>query len=89
MKKTVPFNKTSIEKLPDNKPVIYRIQTNAGGDNYMGVAKRGRVQERIGEHLPGAKDPIPGAKVQIEQVGSISGSRAARKGNDRKSAAAA
>ena len=71
MKKTVRFNKTGIEKLPDNKPVIYCIQTGAGGNNYIGVAKRGRVQERIGEHLPGAKDSVPGAKVQIQQVSSI------------------
>jgi hypothetical protein len=71
MKKTVPFNKIGIEKLPENKPVVYRIQTGAGANNYTGVAKRGRVQERIGEHFAGARDPVPGVKVRIEQASSI------------------
>lgn len=80
MRKTVPFNKSGIEKLPDNKPVIYTIQTGGGGNNYTGTAKRGRVQERIEEHLPGAKHPIPGMKVQIQQVGSIREAQQREKG---------
>jgi hypothetical protein len=71
MKKTVSFTKGGIEKLPDNKPVIYRIKTAGGANNYTGVAKRGRVQERVQEHLPGAKDAVPGTKVQIEQVRTV------------------
>jgi hypothetical protein len=71
MKKTVKFNQSGIEKLPNNRPVIYRIGTDGGKDNYIGVAKRGRVQERIQEHLPGSKDYIPGSKVQIEQMQSF------------------
>lgn len=67
-KKTVSFNKTGIAKLPDNKPVLYRIQSEGGKTNYAGIAKRGRVQERLEEHLPGGKDAVPGAKVQIEQM---------------------
>jgi len=70
-KKTVHFNQKGIEKIPDDKPVLYRILTEGGKTNYAGVAKRGRVQERLEEHLPGGKDPIPGAKVQIEQMPSI------------------
>ena len=70
-KKTVAFNQTGIEKLPENKPVVYRIETNGGRLNYVGVAKRGRVQERISEHLPGQKDQVRGAKVQIEQMPTI------------------
>ena len=70
-KKTVPFNERGIGKLPDDKPVVYRILTNGGGNNYTGIAKRGRVQERLQEHLSGGKNPIPGAKVQIEQMSSI------------------
>ena len=70
-KKTVPFNEKGIEKLPDDKPVVYRIRTGGGGNNYIGVAKRGRVQERLKEHLSSGKDPVPGAKVQIEQMRSI------------------
>lgn len=70
-KKTVNNNKTNIDKLPNDKPVVYKIKTEGGTVNYVGVAQRGRVQERIEEHLPGGKDYVPGAKVQIEQVGSI------------------
>lgn len=50
-KKTVNFNKTGISKLPNDKPVLYRIETGGGKPNYVGVAKRGRVQERLEEHL--------------------------------------
>ena len=71
-KKTVSNNKTSISKLPNDKPVMYKIKTKSGNVNYLGVAKKGRVQERIEEHLPGGKDYVPGAKVQIEQMKSIS-----------------
>ena len=74
-KKTVSNNRTSISKLPDNKPVIYKIKTESGKVNYVGVAQRGRVQERLEEHLPGGRDYIPGAKVQIEQVRSIAEAR--------------
>ena len=70
-KKTVGFNKTGINKLPDNKPVVYKILTEGGKNNYTGVAQRGRVQERLQEHLPDGKDSIPGVKVQIEQVSSV------------------
>ncbi len=68
-KKTVSFTKKGISKLPDDKPAVYKIQTEGGTNNYTGVAKRGRIQERILEHLK--EGDIPGAKVQIEQVSSI------------------
>lgn len=70
-KKTVPFNQKGIEKLPDNKPIVYKILTDGGKTNYTGIAQRGRVQDRLREHLPGGKDYVPGAKVQIEQMSSI------------------
>ena len=70
-RKTVGFNKTGIEKLPDNKPVVYKILTEGGKNNYTGVAQRGRVQERLQEHLPGSKDYVPGVKIQIDQMKSI------------------
>ncbi|MCH8011003.1 MAG: hypothetical protein IIA61_03490 [Candidatus Marinimicrobia bacterium] len=66
-KKTTTFNKTGIKKLPNNKPVLYKIKTESGNTNYVGKAKRGRVQERIREHL----GKIPGTSVQIEQFRSI------------------
>jgi hypothetical protein len=70
-KKTVLFNQKGIDKLPDNKPVVYKILTEGGKNNYTGVAQRGRVKERLKEHLHGGKDYVPGAKVQIEQMDNI------------------
>jgi hypothetical protein len=65
--KTVKYNKQGINQLPDDKPVLYKIKTESGKYNYVGIAQRGRVRERITEHLK----EIPGAKVQIEQFSSI------------------
>jgi len=70
-RKTVDFNQSGIRKLPENKPVVYRILTENGKNNYTGVAKRGRVQERLAEHLPGAKEYVPGAKVVIDQQSRV------------------
>ena len=72
-KKTVAFNKSGAFKLPKNKTVVYKIKTVGDNTNYVGVAKRGRIQERILEHLDAGQ--IPGAKVQIEQVSSIAEAR--------------
>ncbi len=69
--KRVNYNKTKIQNLPNDKSVVYRIETKSGKTNYVGVAKRGRVQDRIGEHL----GEIPGAKVKIEQFSSIKEAR--------------
>ena len=65
--KRVTYNKQSIDKLPNDKPVLYRIETESGNTRYVGVAQRGRVQELISEHL----GKIPGATVRIEQFDSI------------------
>ena len=66
-KKKVRYNKTEVEQLSNDKPVLYRIETESGNLNYVGVAKRGRVRERISEHL----GEIPGATVKVEQFSSI------------------
>lgn len=66
-KKGVGYNKGGISQLPNDKPVLYRIETKSGNPNYVGVAQKGRVQERISEHL----GKIPGATVRIEQFSSI------------------
>jgi excinuclease UvrABC nuclease subunit len=79
-RKTVPNNKSGIEKLPNNKPVKYTIKTDSGKPNYIGTAKKGRVQDRLKEHLPGGKDYVPGSKVKIEQHSSI---REAQKSENR------
>ncbi len=65
--KKVTYSKEGIDKLPNDKPVLYRIENSNENLNYVGVAKRGRVQDRIAEHL----GVIPGAKVSIEQFSSI------------------
>ena len=69
--KTKKFTQTGISELPNNKPVVYKILTDSGKNNYTGTAIRGRVQARLKEHL----NSIPGAKVQIEQMASIQEAR--------------
>lgn len=71
-KKSGSFDKEGIEGLAKNKPVVYEIENKRGDLLYTGVAKRGRVEERLKEHLPGGPDPIRGgAKVKIQQKHSI------------------
>lgn len=71
MARTIKYNKSDIEQLPNDKPVLYRIKTKADNLNYVGIAQKGRVRERLKEHL----GEIPGATVSIEQFGSISDAR--------------
>jgi excinuclease UvrABC nuclease subunit len=66
-KKTVRYNNEGIDKLPNDKPVLYRIMTSSGSPNYVGSAQKGNVRERIADHL----GEIPGSKVQIERFQSI------------------
>ena len=71
-KKTVKLNNEGIQSLPQNKPVVYKILNKEGDNIYTGIAKKGNVQGRIEDHLPGHRDAVPGAaKVQIEQHSSI------------------
>jgi hypothetical protein len=78
--KTVKFTQEGIENLPNNKPVVYKIG-NPTNPEYIGVAKRGRVRDRIKEHLQTGPDPIPGGlKVQIEQMSSIGDAEKKEKG---------
>ena len=65
--KTVKYNQQGIDQLPNDQPVLYRIKTESGKLNYVGVAQKGYIRERISRHL----DKVPGAKVQIEQFSSI------------------
>ncbi|MEX0680806.1 MAG: hypothetical protein WD097_05445 [Balneolales bacterium] len=66
-KRTAKYSRSDIKNLPDNKPASYKIKTESGKTNYTGTAKRGRVRDRISEHL----GEIPGAKVEIQQHSSI------------------
>ena len=71
-KKSGVFTKDGIESLAKDKPVVYKIKDKKGGNLYTGVAKKGRVEERLKEHLPGGSDPIRGGKkVTISQKSSI------------------
>lgn len=71
-KKTSDFNPEAIEDLAQDKPVVYKIFNQKGENIYTGSAKRGRVPDRIKDHLRGGSDPVPGgAKVKIEQHNSI------------------
>lgn len=75
--KTVPFNTSGAARLPNDRPVVYRIKSERNKTTYVGVAQRGRVQERIREHL--SENRIRGAKVHIEQKSSIREARATEK----------
>ncbi len=71
-KKSGSFDEKGIESLAKNKPVVYNIEDKNGKTLYTGVAKKGRVEERLKEHLPGGLDPVQGgAKVTIQQKPSI------------------
>ena len=71
-KKTADFKPEAIDSLSQDKPVVYKIINQKGENIYTGSAKRGRVTDRIKEHLLGDSDPIPGGvKVKIEQHNSI------------------
>ena len=74
-KKTVEFNKKGIGSLPNNKSVVYKIKSKSGANNYTGIAKRGRVKDRIAEHLPGNRDHVPGTSVEVEQMPSVEDAR--------------
>jgi hypothetical protein len=69
--KKVKYNKSGIEKVPVDKPVLYRIETESGSLNYAGIAQRGQAQVRISDHL----GEIPGTTVKIEQFSSIADAR--------------
>lgn len=66
------LNKNNLDKIPDDKPVVYKLLNAKGKNIYTGIAKRGRIRERFTEHLPGAQDAVPGVKFfQIKQMKSI------------------
>ena len=67
-----PFSKRQIRNIPDNKPSVYELLNRKGDNIYTGIAKRDRVQDRLEEHLPGAKDSVPGAAgFRIKPMPSI------------------
>ena len=65
------FTKTGIGNLPNNRPATYKIVTGSGKTNYIGIAKRGRLQDRLSEHL----GEIPGTTIKVEQHSTIKEAR--------------
>lgn len=67
----ITFSVPGIKSLSTNKPALYRILTRTGNYNYVGVAKRGRIQKRLKEHF----GKIPGTHVKVEFFSSIANAR--------------
>jgi excinuclease UvrABC nuclease subunit len=66
------LNKTSIKKVPQDKPIIYRFLDSSNKELYVGIAKRNRTQDRLLEHLNIKKEKIIGAtKIKIAQVSNL------------------
>ena len=47
---TKPITKSNLDKVPGNKPGVYRIKNAKGEILYIGKAKGGRLNDRIWEH---------------------------------------
>jgi len=60
-KRTVKYNRKSIDQLPNNMPVRYDILNSRGNPNYHGSAKKGRVRKEIASKI----GKIPGTTVKI------------------------
>jgi len=48
--KSKTITKGNLENVPANKPGVYRIKNTQDDILYIGIAKRGRLPERIYEH---------------------------------------
>ncbi|HUW96125.1 MAG TPA: GIY-YIG nuclease family protein [Anaerolineae bacterium] len=71
-KKTADLRPEAIDKLAQDRPVVYKILSSKDENIYTGSAKKGRVADRLKDHLPGGSHPIPGGiRVKIEQHSSI------------------
>jgi excinuclease UvrABC nuclease subunit len=47
---TMGITKKNLEKVPGDKPGVYRIKNAQGDTLYVGKAKGGRLDDRIAEH---------------------------------------
>lgn len=79
-KKAKKFNKASIKKFPEEKPILYELLNNTRKELYVGAAKRNRIQDRLLEHLTLKEAKISGAtKVKFVQFSSIKKAKEAEK----------
>jgi predicted GIY-YIG superfamily endonuclease len=70
------FTKKRIESVTNDKPIVYKLLNSKDINIYTGIAKRGRVEERLKEHLPNGPDHIKGAKsFQIKKMDHIENAR--------------
>lgn len=70
------LNKSQISKVPDDKPAVYELLDQSGTNVYTGIAKRGRVQDRLEEHLPSGQDSVAGAsRFRVKQKPSVEQAR--------------
>jgi len=60
------FSKKGINGVLNNKPIMYTIK-KGGKPTYVGVAKRGRAQERLEEHL----GEIPGSEFTTRSYDTV------------------
>lgn len=66
------FTKKEIQNADNDRPVVYTLK-KAGKPVYVGIAKRGRVQDRLQEHL----GEIPASEFSTRSYDSISDARKA------------
>jgi predicted GIY-YIG superfamily endonuclease len=66
------FTKTAIQTADNDRPVVYTLK-RGGGPIYVGIAKRGRVQERLLEHM----GEIPATEFSTRSYDSIAEARKA------------
>lgn len=67
--RTQKFIKANIEKLPENKAIVYKIKNSTAKNLYTGIAGRGRGQDRLLEHKELKREQIPGGtRFQFVQV---------------------
>ena len=72
-----PFTKKTVEDLPNSNPSLYVLERQ-GKPIYAGVAKRGRLQDRLQEHMD--QNDVPGAtRVRVRPTSSIDEAKVAEK----------
>jgi len=67
--RTQKFIQKNIERVPENKSIVYKIKNSTGKNLYTGIAGRNRGQDRLLEHKELKREKIPGGtKFQFVQV---------------------